>query len=87
MAFIGERAAVDRGAKITARNGAMDRRGSSPMFVRDESTPEMPRGESPECDAISLRDVSRPLSDDDFRDIVEVFRILKRWRDERGNEK
>ena len=87
MTFIGEQAAVDRGARITARNGAMDRRESSRIFVHEASAEEMPRGESPECDAISLRDVLRPLSDDDFRDIVEVFRILKQWRDERGNEK
>ena len=87
MAFIGEGADVDRVANVASRRAATDRRESSPIFVRDASTPEMPRRESPERDVISLRDVSRPLSDDDFRDIVEVFRILKQWRDERGDEK
>ena len=87
MAFIGERADVGRGAKITSRCAATDRRESSRIFVPEKSAAEMSQRESPECDVISLRDVSRPLSDDDFGDIVEVFRILKQWRDERGNEK
>ena len=87
MAFIGERAAVDRAANVTSRRAAIDRHESRAIFVPEESAAEMPRCASPGCDTISLRDVLRPLSDDDFRDIVDVFRILRQWRDERGNEK